>query len=135
MLFAILRSDSSDHSSKLVLSFWVSLTALNLLLTSVPAILLYEQGRKPLDALFKLYNREVIQVSSTDMQRFHMFVEQMTHSDISISGGGFFIVTRSMLLTIVSVIVSYFLIILQFAMEQNSDHPAGNALNITSSID
>uniref|UniRef100_A0A914WDI7 Uncharacterized protein n=1 Tax=Plectus sambesii TaxID=2011161 RepID=A0A914WDI7_9BILA len=134
MLFAIIRSDSSDYSSKLVLSFWVSLTALNLLLASVPAILLYEQGRKPLDALFKLYNREVIQVSATDMQRFHMFVEQMTHSDISISGGGFFIVIRSMLLTIVSVIVSYFLIILQFAMEQNSDRPAGNALNITSSI-
>uniref|UniRef100_A0A914W4L5 Uncharacterized protein n=1 Tax=Plectus sambesii TaxID=2011161 RepID=A0A914W4L5_9BILA len=130
-MYAVISGDGSDFSSKLALFFWVSVSVLNLLLVSVPAVQLYEQAQEPLDALFKLYNRQVLQISAMGMQRFHMFVEQLTHSDISISGGGFFIITRSMLLTIASVIVSYFLIILQFAMEQNRDSPAGDAHNMT----
>uniref|UniRef100_A0A914WUN0 Odorant receptor n=1 Tax=Plectus sambesii TaxID=2011161 RepID=A0A914WUN0_9BILA len=115
ILYTILRGDDMSVIGGIILLSWGFNIIICLLYVSIPSILLYEQGDVLLRSCYQMYNKYASAEGNTMVfqQNVRFLASQITATPLSMSAGNFFILSREMLLTLFSQILTYFIIILQ----------------------
>ncbi|CAJ0935468.1 unnamed protein product, partial [Mesorhabditis belari] len=118
------NSHLSDTTETVSLLMWVFNTITVLLFFSIPAFMVQEEGEKILSSCFRMYHETLCEDRDLLVMSQMQFLSiQMHTSRIQLTAGNFFVMTRKILLTLISAIFTYFLIIVQFESESKANNP------------
>ncbi|CAB3399975.1 unnamed protein product [Caenorhabditis bovis] len=123
-----LQADMAETFSVMI---WLINTMLALMLFSVPAFMIHEEGDKLLTASFKMYyetlceERDLLVLSQMSFLSFQMHATKLT-----LSAGHFFLMNRKILISLFSAIFTYFLILVQLDTEKERARGCQNQSNI-----
>ncbi|CAI5455680.1 unnamed protein product [Caenorhabditis angaria] len=118
------RSDKeTDMAASISVIIWLVNAMLALMLFSIPAFMIAEEGDKLLVASFKMYHetlceeRDLLVLSQMSFLSFQMHATKLT-----LSAGNFFMMNRKILISLFSAIFTYFLILVQFDAERQKQN-------------
>uniref|UniRef100_A0A914UTV3 Gustatory receptor n=1 Tax=Plectus sambesii TaxID=2011161 RepID=A0A914UTV3_9BILA len=116
-VFLVVRETDMDLFSLAVFIMWVGVLGLQIAIVSVVPSFIHYEAHRPLDRLQKMANTlKRFRHIQCVFRELSLFNQTLVSQEIGINGGGFFMITKSMILTLMSVMVTYFALILQFAM-------------------
>uniref|UniRef100_A0A1I7WSL2 7TM_GPCR_Srx domain-containing protein n=1 Tax=Heterorhabditis bacteriophora TaxID=37862 RepID=A0A1I7WSL2_HETBA len=126
--------ETAEFAENLAIVIWIFNTMLTLLLFSIPAFIIHEEGDKLLGASFKMYHetlceeRDLLVLSQMNFLAF-----QMHSTKLTLTAGHYFYMNRKILLSLFSAIFTYFLILVQFDTSgAKYHHNATDHLSISS---
>ncbi|PIC17292.1 hypothetical protein B9Z55_023584 [Caenorhabditis nigoni] len=109
----------ADMAETFSVVIWLTNTMLALMLFSIPAFMIAEEGDKLLTASFKMYHetlceeRDLLVLSQMSFLSFQMHATKLT-----LTAGNFFMMNRKIMISLFSAIFTYFLILVQFDAEK-----------------
>jgi len=77
---------------------------------------------KALDPIQALFDFPTDDATSNQLTQLNLFVRRLTHGEVGISVGGIFLITTNVLLTILTAVVTYTIVVLELAPEGGGDH-------------
>uniref|UniRef100_A0A914WXV2 Gustatory receptor n=1 Tax=Plectus sambesii TaxID=2011161 RepID=A0A914WXV2_9BILA len=109
-LFTLVRAAAINFTFQIVIGYWAIALTANICALSIPAIRLHEADS------------------------INTFCQQVAISGLHISAAGFFTITRQLMITMMSGIIGYFLLIVQFDMDVRSSSQTSCTVNPLSSM-
>ncbi|EGT59373.1 CBN-GUR-3 protein [Caenorhabditis brenneri] len=124
----------ADMAETFSVVIWLTNTMLALMLFSIPAFMIAEEGDKLLTASFKMYHETLCEerdllvlvsfirytyFNNTPIQSQMSFLSfQMHATKLTLTAGNFFMMNRKIMISLFSAIFTYFLILVQFDAEK-----------------
>uniref|UniRef100_A0A8R1HZ16 Gustatory receptor n=1 Tax=Caenorhabditis japonica TaxID=281687 RepID=A0A8R1HZ16_CAEJA len=127
LMFVVMSSQSICWSEILSIVIWIINAFLVLLLFSIPAFMIHEDGDRLVAASFRMYHETFHEERDlTVLAQMSFFTFQIHSTKLTLSACNYFYMDRSILLSLFSAILTYFLILWEFDIKNRNLGSAAN---------
>ncbi|CAD6189323.1 unnamed protein product [Caenorhabditis auriculariae] len=127
LMYVLLKSHQISWPETLSISIWIVNAIIVLLLFSIPAFMIHEEGDKLLSASFRMYHETFYEERDLlVLAQMTFFAIQIHSTKLTLSACNYFYMNRRILLSLFSAIITYFLILMEFDMKTPSIYASQN---------